>query len=189
MAEAEAAFPFQPVLDGVGMHQEGMRAVYVVDVELGSALVFDFHERIRVVPFQGVLHVFLAVDVDGMVLDQVERPHVVQASGVVLMVVGQEDGVYVADVLPQHLVAEIRASVHEYGEPAVFHQHGSAQPFVARVRGLADLAVASYHRHALGGAGTEEREFSLIHFQWLPKTTPPCRRREGCVWKAARSRG
>ena len=159
---AEARFPDEGALRGVGMDEEGL-APDAVDVPFRSAGVLLLGESVTVFAPERLLDVFLAIDVDGFGFQQVEGARVVQASGVVLVVVGEQDGIQVPDPCAQHLIAEIGAGVHQDRQSAVFHQGGGAQAFVTRVGGAADRAFAADHRYALGGPCTQEGQFGFFH--------------------------
>ena len=81
------------------------------------------------------------------------------------VIVGQEYGIQVTDVFPQHLRAEIRSGIDEYLESTVFHQRGGAQAFVARVLRETDRAVAADDRYALRRSRSQESKFCFAHSQ------------------------
>ena len=101
----------------------------------------------------------------GLAVDVVEGAYIVEPSSVVHVIVGQEDGVKVTDICPEHLRTEIRTGIDQDGKAAVLHQRGGPQALVARVRRAAHLAVAADNRHPLRGARSQECQFRLAHFK------------------------
>ena len=87
---------------------------YQVYAPLRGSGILGIRERITEHDFQGIQDLFLTIDVDGLAVDVVEGPDVIQSAGMVHVVVGQQDGIDMGDVLAQHLGAEIRTGVHEY---------------------------------------------------------------------------
>ena len=87
---------------------------YQVDAPLRGSGILGIRERISEHDLECIQDLFFAIDVDGLAVDVVEGPDVIQSAGMVHVVVGQEYGIDVGDVLAQHLGAEIRTGVHEY---------------------------------------------------------------------------
>ena len=79
-----------------------------------KADVNALRERISEHDLECIQDLFFAIDVDGLAVDVVEGPNIIQSAGMVHVVVGQEYGIDVGDVLAQHLGAEIRTGVYEY---------------------------------------------------------------------------
>jgi hypothetical protein len=78
------------------------------------------------------------------------------------MAVREQDGVDAAHAERERLRAQIRPRIHQQRVPGVgLDEHGRAPAAIARVGGAADAAVAADHRHAVGGAGSEEGDLQL----------------------------
>ena len=86
--------------------------------------ILGLREGVGIILPECVLDIFLTVYVDWMSLDEVERAYVIQPACMILMVVCQQYGVQVPDILTEHLVAEVRAGVDQYRQAAVFDQRG-----------------------------------------------------------------
>ena len=83
---------------GVVVHSHLERLVlYIVYVPLRNSGIFVFGECVGIFLTQGVLHILFAVDVAGAPLGVIQGPHIVQSSGVVLMIVGEEYGIQMGD--------------------------------------------------------------------------------------------
>jgi hypothetical protein len=67
---------------------------------------------------------------------------------VVLMLMGQQNGIQTHNPLAQHLLAEIRTGVYHDGNRLCFNVYGGSQAIVFRIWGPAYLAAATYHRYA-----------------------------------------
>ena len=130
----------------------------VVDVPLWGTGIFVLCEGVGIFHPQRILDILFAVDVAGTAFSIVQSPYVVQTASVVLVVVGQQDGVEVADTCAEHLRPEIRTGIDEYGHPIMLHQHAGTQSLVHRVSACAYFAPAAYHRYSLGCAAAEKRE-------------------------------
>ena len=105
-----------------------------VEMPFGRSGVFREGEDVGIFLDQLVEDVPLAIDLGGALVDVVERAHVIKASSVVLVVVGQQDGVKVAQVVGEHLHPEVRPGVHEDAKPLIFNKHGRAESLVPCVR-------------------------------------------------------
>ena len=84
-----------------------------------------------------------------MAFQQVEGAYVIQSARMVLVAVGQQDGIQVAHILAQHLLTEIRSGIDQDGQALVFYQGAGTQAFVAAVSGAANLTLAANHRDTL----------------------------------------
>ena len=92
---------------------------------------------------------FFAIYLSRLLFYVIECPDVVQTSGVVFMVVGQEDGIHSGYAFAEHLLSEVGAGIYKHLETFVFHIDACPESFVTRVGAPADFASASYHRHTL----------------------------------------
>ena len=160
---ADVMDPFQVA----GVLQGGDAERLLVDdmhVPFGRAGVFVFGEGIRVIVPQRLQHLGLAIDLHGLLVDIVERPHVVQAARMVLVLVRQQDGVQVADPFRKHLHPEVRACVDEHLEPLVLHERRRPEPLVMRILRPAHRALAPDDRNPLRGPCSQECELYVTHY-------------------------
>jgi hypothetical protein len=67
----------------------------------------------------------------------------------IVVFVGEQNGIEVAYLCAQHLLAQIRTGIDENICVAVLKQGRGAQPFVPRINGSANLAFASDDGYAL----------------------------------------
>ena len=86
----------------------------------------------------------------------------------IYMAMRNENGVEMADLCPQSLLAKIDRRVNEYFLIAMLDQDRNSQAFVTRIVGQARLAVAADGRNACRCACAEERE---LHKRNLPQRT------------------
>ena len=91
-----------------------------------------------------------------LVLQEVEGAQVVEADDMVVVLVGQHDGLQSDDALPEHLLPEVRPGVNDHVAALVRQQQRGAQPLVTGVGGGAHFAVAADSGYALRGASAEE---------------------------------
>lgn len=105
-----------------------------MQMPLRGSGVFRESEDVGIFLDKIVEDVPLAIDLGGALVDVVERAHVIKASSVVLVVVCQQDGVKVAEIMGEHLHPEVRPGVHEDAKPLIFNKHGRAEPLVPCVR-------------------------------------------------------
>ena len=149
MYVAFAGDPFKgAVLPVVRSHRERV-VIYRMDMPFRDTGVFLFRKGICVLFPQGFFYVFFTVYLCRKFFQIVERPDIIQASGMVLMVVGQKDGIEMPYPCPQHLVSEIRPGIHKYLQSSVFYECRRPQPLVSPVFRHTYFAAASYHRHSL----------------------------------------
>ena len=80
------------------------------------------------------------------ILFQVERANIVESQDVIRVAVRVEHGVEPVHAGAQGLGAEVGRGINHHVAPAVGKKHGGARPVVARVRGLADGAMAAERR-------------------------------------------
>ena len=156
---ALAGFPDEVGLGLVGVHEEVAAAVNAVDLPFRAAGIAGLGEGVAVLLAHRIFYIFFAIYVHRLAFEQVEGTHFVKASGVVLVVVGEQYCVQMLYARAQHLLPEIRAAVNAEGYAAALYEYAGAEAFVPRVRAAAYGAVATYDRHALGGACSQEGEF------------------------------
>ncbi len=93
------------------------------------------------------------------IIDEVEGPHIIQTADMVLMLVGQQNGIKMPHATAQHLVTEIGPRVdHQSHAPRLDHGR-SPQPPVPRIIGGTDLAPAPDDGHPLRSSGSQKGEF------------------------------
>ena len=130
-------------LDGV-QHHAGHAGILVLGKNVGKLLL------------QLAQHARLGKNGHVRFLPEVEGPNVVQPGGVVLVLVGEKQGVEVRDAGAQHLLPEIGARINYEAAPAHRQVNGHPQAVVAVVERAAHLAGAANHGHARRGARAEE---------------------------------
>lgn len=85
---------------------------------------------------------------------------IVDAETMVKVIVGEEQGIDVANVGSNRLKAEIRAAIHQDLLLVIRLDHGAAtKSVVVGIRRIANGTGASGQRHATGGACSEEGQF------------------------------
>ena len=140
--------PFQDAVISRWVHAE-RTFVDEVDAPFRRTGVFVLGEGVAVVVAQRIQHKRFAVDVHGLAVHVVEGTHVVDAAGVVLVVMSEQDGVQVADILCKHLGTEVGAGVHQDGEAVHVDECSAAEALVPRVGAAAGRAVAADDGNAL----------------------------------------
>ena len=120
-----------------------------MNMPLRSAGVLFLLKSICVVVFKASQNPFLAVYLGGLAVYVVEGADIVQAPSVVFVVVGEEDGIQVTDIGPEHLAAEIRPGVNEDFKAFILNIGRRTESLVALIRAFAHRALACYDRHAL----------------------------------------
>src|SRR5581483_7458948 len=85
-------------------------------------------------------------------------PHVVEAIQMIGVEMGEEDRVNELHFLPQQLQPQLGRRVDQQIALRQADENGAAIALIARVRGLAYLAIAANHGDADGGAGAERGE-------------------------------
>src|SRR5690606_20054562 len=88
----------------------------------------------------------------------VEAAQLVEPAGMVGVGMGEKHRVNLADAEVQRLEAELGGGVDEQMEIAPNEIGGGAVAEIARISGRANVALATDHGHAVGGAGTKECE-------------------------------
>jgi hypothetical protein len=100
-------------------------------------------------------HAFLGVHRHRVATAEIEGTNVVQPNHMVVVLMGEQDGVEVADSRAQHLLAQIRTGVYQDVGIAAGEQGRRAQALVVWISRGAYPAFAPDHGHALGCSGTE----------------------------------
>jgi hypothetical protein len=122
-------YPYELTVFCVGIYQERF-VIDNVQVPFRGARILREPEYVRIFTDQVFLYPVFAIYFRSPPVDVVERTDVVEPSGVVLVVVGQEDGVKMAEIVPKHLHPEIRPCVDQYLQAPVFHIRRCPQAFV-----------------------------------------------------------
>lgn len=138
-------------VDGDNLHAiDGKRVVLDgFQSQHGHAGIFVFGK--------GVIKVFLdnadgsgqTVNVYGLVVEEVDGSHIVDAAYMVGVLVGEQNGVDVRDFVGQQLLPQVGTGINEQFHSVHFHKGGGAQPMVPWIRGIAHVAGASHNGDAL----------------------------------------
>ena len=79
----------------------------------------------------------------------VEWPYVVETGGMVFVLMGEQNGIYLLHFFPQHLLAKVGACVDDDFFVFYFKKCRNTKPFVAVVARTAHKATATDNRNAL----------------------------------------
>ncbi len=93
---------------------------------------------------------------------KIEWADVVQPDDVVVVLVGEQYSVQMADFGAEHLLAQVGASVNQDVSGSGGNEGGGAEAVVERVVGTANYAIATDDGDSLRGAGAEECEFQVV---------------------------
>ena len=72
----------------------------------------------------------------------------------IIMLMCEQDGMNIWNIVGQHLLAEIRTYVNSQAQVASFKKSSGAKSFIVGIGGLADFTLTPYDRDALGGTCT-----------------------------------
>ena len=92
------------------------------------------------------------IDIQGhglVALLENERPHIVQPPDVILVLVGDENGIQMAHPLAKHLLAEVGTCVDGHRYLLGLHQNRRPGALVARVGGLTNRTLTPDNRDTL----------------------------------------
>ena len=131
---------------------EGGADIYGVQLDDGHTAILILGKGVVVLHLHAVDGGLVTVDmrrVNGGVVHKVEGAHIVDARGVVLVHVRKEYGIYVRDILAQHLIAEVGARIYYEALALDLDHRRGAQTPVAPIRGATYLAATAYYGHAL----------------------------------------
>jgi hypothetical protein len=103
-------------------------------------------------------HPWQAVDGNIDPLLKAEGANIVQASGMVVVLMGKQYAFDVGYPCAQHLLAEIRPGVDDEMAVTAGQQRARPQPLVAWVAATTSVAFAGDNGNALAGTGAEEGE-------------------------------
>ena len=151
---------------GKGAYGEGGAVGDVMKCSFGEPRILVVLEDVAVVVPYGVDGLGVGVDLHISLLYPVKRPDVVEASDVVAVGMGDEDGLEVLNVVVKHLGTEVGADVEEdIVVLVVDEERGGAEPLVTRVVGMAYRTGASNDGHPLRGTGAEKDEFHRLRYE------------------------
>jgi len=85
-----------------------------------------------------------------------KSPQIVKAHDVIGVRVRENDRIDTPNILAQCLSPEICAGIHDPRAFRRFDIDRGAQPLVAWIGRVADIAIATNHRHALGRSSAEK---------------------------------
>ena len=85
---------------------------------------------------------------------EIKRADIVQATDMVLVMMGDENGVEMAHVFAKHLLTEIRTGINTYCGLFGLDENRSAQTLVARICRPANVTIATNYGNALRSAAT-----------------------------------
>jgi hypothetical protein len=96
-------------------------------------------------------------------LQHVEAAYLVEAEDVIGVTVGEQNRIDARDAVGQRLFAQIGGSIHQHTADAAhvtvrLEENRWPGAAIARVVRVADGAGAANHRHAVRGAGAEQRD-------------------------------
>src|SRR5262245_10810590 len=109
-----------------------------------------------------------AVDRKVRLLAEIVDAQVVQPHNMIGVTMSVEDRIQAIDPVPESLLSEIAGGVHKNAPVVPLQKNGRPQALVARIRGCANTAAATNHRHASGGPRAQKGD---SHASW------PMRRR------------
>jgi hypothetical protein len=104
---------------------------------------------------------------DRAALERVVAPHLVEPHHVIGVAVGVEQRVHARDTELEGLRSQVGRGVHEHVEAGKLHVDRRTPPAVPRIARRADGAAAADHRHAMRGAGAEERDARRGRHGWM----------------------
>jgi len=130
--------------------------VQIVQLHLGNARVRMGVEDVFELPPERLLHAGHGVDVHVPLLPEVEGADVIEPGHVVLVLMGEQDRIEGLDLVPQHLLTEVRPRIDDEGARALrsvlpVHLEQGARPgaVVPRIGGRAHRAIAGNDRDTL----------------------------------------
>ena len=135
-----------------------------MDVHLRRPGIGFLLEYVIVFFLERFKHVGFAEDGERTLLQVIERAYVIEAAGMVFMVVGQENGVEMGNLFAQHLLPEIGTGIDQESLSFKAHERRTAQALVPRIRRRTDLAVASDHRNPLRCPRSQKSK-AVVHRQ------------------------
>lgn len=99
---------------------------------------------------------------DAITIDRhvAHRSHIVKTVQVVEMIVGDEHGIQMTDMMRESLLTEVGATIDEDASTLRLNERGTTKTTITRVRRVADLAIATDEWDAGGGTGAQKRQFA-----------------------------
>ena len=147
--------PFQFSAVAGGCYAEGA-FVDPMDMPFRCAGIFLLGKSIGIFSLQGFQHRFFTINLDGVPVGIVECADVIQAARMVFVVVGEQNGVQMPDIVCQHLGAKIRPGIDQDAKPVALDQGRRTEAFVLRIGRAADRTATADDGHPLRSPGTEE---------------------------------
>ena len=134
-------------------YPEGL-VVDIVYIPIRSPGIFLFCKGISVFQPERFLYIRFAVYFGRAFFQIVEGSDVIKTSGVVLVIVCQQNSIQMGNIFSEHLLPEVRACVHEQLQTVIIHHNTGSEPFVPMVGTSAYFASAADHRHTLRCSGS-----------------------------------
>lgn len=129
-----------------------------MDIELRHSGIRMLLEAIWEAAMKVVGHLLLAIDRKRRLAKAI-RPQIVDSAEVVVVMMSHQQGVEVAVMIVEHLLAEVRATIYEDVGAVDFDESRCAHAAVARIAGAAGGAIATQLRNAGGCACAKECQF------------------------------
>jgi len=92
----------------------------------------------------------------------IEGAYIVEPGDMIAMLMGEEYGIQVADLLAQHLDPEIGPAIHHQGHSLRFNENGSPEPLVTGIGRETNRAFTGDHRHPDAGSRSQESNPDII---------------------------
>src|SRR5690606_29665228 len=127
------------VINGAGLHHRDAR-IAAVREDIGKFPFYLFQYR------------RLRIDGHVRMLGEVEWPDIIQSGGMLLVLMGVNDGILPFDPFPEHLLPEVRTRVDHQTLGTYLQMHRTPQSFIPKIQRTAHLAIAADYGYALGCA-------------------------------------
>ena len=67
----------------------------------------------------------------GVNMGVAERPHIIQSTHMIVVLMREQDGIYVGDLMAERLLAEVRPAIYEQSQAVGFYQRAATQSCIA----------------------------------------------------------
>ena len=101
-----------------------------VNVPFWGTWIAVLSEGIRIFLTEGILYVFLTIYLCRGLFKVVEGADIIETSGVVFVIVCQENGVQMSYSCTKHLLTEIRTGINKKSFAAIVHKDAGAQSLI-----------------------------------------------------------
>lgn len=128
---------------------------------LGNARIFLLCKYVGETVIQGSQDPFFGKDIHGTVLNEIERPDIVQSGCMIPVLVGKQDRIQPGYTGSKHLLPEIRPGVYDHHLVILFHQDGGAQSLVLCILRQTTSAPATDNGYTLRGASSQKSNSQL----------------------------